>query len=147
MKQRSFIPDAIATLRGGQENPGLAGQIKFYQQRDYVLVEANVKGLPHAPSGFVGFHIHEGKGCTGSGFSGTGNHFNPAGAPHPSHAGDLPPLLLCGGGAYLAVATNRFRVADILGRTAVIHSLPDDFKTQPSGDAGTKIACGVIFKA
>ena len=56
-------------------------------------------------------------------------------------------LLLCGGGAYLAVLTDRFSVADVLGRTVVIHSGADDFHTQPAGNAGTKIACGVIRRA
>ena len=83
-------------------------------------------------------------GCGGAGFPGTGGHFNPAGAPHPAHAGDLPPLLSCGGRAYLAVLTDRFTVADIIGRTVVIHGGSDDFRSQPAGDAGTKIACGVI---
>jgi Cu-Zn family superoxide dismutase len=60
------------------------------------------------------------------------------------HAGDLPPLLACNGEAYLAVLTGRFRVKDVMGKTVVIHSRPDDFRSQPSGDAGEKIACGVI---
>lgn len=63
---------------------------------------------------------------------------------HPKHAGDLPPLLACQGSAYLSVKTDRFCVEDILGRTVVIHSDPDDFHSQPAGNAGKKIACGVI---
>ena len=60
------------------------------------------------------------------------------------HAGDLPPLMMQQGRAHMTVRTDRFRVQDILGRTVVIHSDPDDFRTQPSGMSGTKIACGVI---
>ena len=48
------------------------------------------------------------------------------------------------GFAWMAVLTDRFRVPDILGRTVIVHSQPDDFTTQPSGNAGAKIACGVI---
>jgi len=48
------------------------------------------------------------------------------------------------GCAHLSVRTDHFRVQDILGRTVVIHSHPDDFRTQPAGNAGTKIACGVV---
>lgn len=146
MKQNVCFPDALATIRGGEENPSLFGEIKFFQRKHCVLVEAKIKGLPHTDSGFFGFHIHEGDNCNGNNFSGTKNHFNPTDTPHPSHAGDLPPLMLSCGGAYQKTATDRFRVSDIIGRTVVIHSMPDDFNTQPSGNAGTKIACGVIRK-
>lgn len=137
-------PNAIASMKGGDSAPNLCGQIKFYQRKDHVLIQATVTGLPPSNSGFFGFHIHEGDNCAGANFSGTASHYNPAYAPHPSHAGDLPPLLLCNGGAYLTVATDRFCVKDILGRTVVIHNMPDDFQSQPAGNAGTKIACGVI---
>ena len=75
---------------------------------------------------------------------GTNSHYNPKNQPHPSHAGDLPPLLSCKGSAYMQVKTDRFRICDIIGRTVIIHSDIDDFRTQPSGDAGEKTACGVI---
>lgn len=65
-------------------------------------------------------------------------------APHPFHAGDLPPLLSCKGRAYLAVITGRFCVKDVIGRSVVIHAGPDDLHTQPAGNAGAKIGCGVI---
>lgn len=135
-------PGAVACVRGPQVN----GTVKFYQQTNGTLVVAEVCGLPQSESNFFAFHIHEGGDCTGEGFPNTGNHYNPCETEHPKHAGDLPPLLACNGKAYLAVLTGRFRVKDVIGRTAVIHSHPDDFHTQPSGGAGTKIACGVICK-
>ncbi|MBQ1459402.1 MAG: superoxide dismutase family protein [Oscillospiraceae bacterium] len=136
---------ASAVIRGGQEAPDLSGVARFFQRSDGVLVTIQVTGLPaENPGGFFGLHIHGGSGCAGENFAGTGGHFNPAGTPHPAHAGDLPPLLSCGGRAYLAVLTDRFTVADIIGRTVVIHGGSDDFRSQPAGDAGTKIACGVI---
>ena len=145
MRVCSIQPDAVACIKGGPEAPCLSGRVEFYQKNGCVLVTTTVSGLPqNSESGFFALHIHEGGSCSGEGFADTGGHYNPAGAPHPRHAGDLPPLLLCHGGAYLAVQTNRFCVRDILGRTVVIHSGPDDFKTQPAGNAGTKIACGVI---
>ena len=58
--------------------------------------------------------------------------------------GDLPPLLSCNGNAYMTVKTDRFKVKDIIGRTVIIHYRADDFRTQPSGDSGEKIACGII---
>lgn len=136
---------ASAVIRGGQEAPDLSGVARFFQRSDGVLVTIQVTGLPaENPGGFFGLHIHGGSGCAGENFAGTGGHFDPAGTPHPAHAGDLPPLLSCGGRAYLAVLTDRFTVADIIGRTVVIHGGSDDFRSQPAGDAGTKIACGVI---
>lgn len=103
---------------------------------------AEVRGLPH--DGFYGLHIHEGGGCGGEDFSQSGAHFNPSGATHPNHAGDLPPLLSNDGMAQMSVLTGRFRVDEIIGKTVVLHSCPDDFTTQPAGNAGQKIACGVI---
>lgn len=137
-------PDAIANIKGDNRIPNLSGEVRFYQKEDCVLVMAKIEGLPIQRSGFYGFHIHEGDSCTGKIFSGTGNHFNPSNTQHPNHAGDLPPLMLCNGGAYMTVKTDRFTVSDVIGRTVVIHDNPDDFTSQPSGNAGTKIACGVI---
>lgn len=146
MRNYPACPDAVACIKGNQEAPQLSGEVRFYQQCKSVLVVANISGFPQEQdSGFFGFHIHEGNSCSGKGFSDTKGHYNPSGAAHPEHAGDLPPLMLCNGGAYLSVQTNRFRVKDIIGRTVVIHSGSDDFYSQPAGNAGTKIACGVIF--
>ena len=146
MKRKHIPPMAVADIRGSEAYPHLRGQVRFYQRQYCVLVEANVQGLPTNGTGFFGFHIHAGNNCEGSGFLNTGSHYNPTEAPHPFHDGDLPPLLSCNGNAYMAVATGRFRVADILGRTVVVHDMADDFHTQPAGNAGTKIACGVIRK-
>lgn len=143
MYAESARPDAVARLRGGEEASRIWGEVKFYQTRSGVLVIADVSGLPEG-DGFFALHIHEGDSCGGEGFAATGGHYNPTGSLHPRHAGDLPPLLSCGGRAYLAVRTDRFRVQDVVGRTVVIHSGADDFRTQPAGNAGTKIACGTI---
>ena len=105
---------------------------------------AQISGLPKTRTGFFGFHIHEGKDCGGSGFSETGSHYDVAGNTHPLHAGDLPPLLSAEGRAFLSVVTDHFCVQDILGKTVVIHSSPDDFTSQPAGNAGPKLACGII---
>ena len=66
---------------------------------------------------------------------------------HPYHAGDLPPLFGSGGVAVSVFLTDRFHLEDIIGKTVIIHSSPDDFTTQPSGNAGAKIACGEIKRA
>lgn len=137
----------MAEIRGGMEAPQLSGCVQFYQENGCVLVEARISGLPkESATGFFGFHIHKGENCSGLDFSGTGSHYDPTGQAHPKHAGDLPPLLACRGNAYLSVRTERFSVKDVIGRTVVIHSDPDDFHSQPAGNAGKKIACGVIRK-
>ena len=79
-------------------------------------------------------------------FPNTGNHYNPGNVPHPEHAGDLPPLLSNNGYAWMSFYTSRVNVEDLIGRSLVIHSMRDDFTTQPSGNSGDKIGCGVIEK-
>ena len=135
---------AQAHIRGGSSAPGLRGRAEFEAHPNGTLVTVHVWGLPQTPTGFFALHIHEGESCSGEGFPDTGSHFNPENTAHPLHAGDLPPLLSADGNAYLSVLTSRFRVEDAVGRTVVIHSMPDDFRTQPAGDAGEKIACGII---
>lgn len=77
-------------------------------------------------------------------FADTMGHYNPNGCEHPYHAGDLPPLFGNNGIALSLFLTNQFSVNEVIGKTIVIHDHPDDFITQPSGNSGTKIACGVI---
>jgi len=99
--------------------------------------------LPENISGFFAMHIHQGDNC-GQEDSGSPGHYDPDGVPHPRHRGDLPLLLSQNGRAVLAAETNRFSVWEVIGKTVVIHSGPDDYHSQPSGNAGRKIACGVI---
>lgn len=143
MKQTGY-PKAIAYIRGGRDYPMIRGKVRFYQRCDGVLVEAEVSGLPRTETGLFAFHIHTGENCSGAGFPNTGGHFNPGGAEHPNHAGDLPPLMGDYGKAYMKVLTGRFCVEEVIGKTVILHIDPDDFHTQPSGNAGRKIACGVI---
>ncbi len=77
-------------------------------------------------------------------FPNSHTHYNPHNCPHPYHAGDMPPLFGSNGYAFLTFVTSRFTVNEIIGKTVIIHSSPDDFSTQPSGNSGEKIACGVI---
>ena len=137
-------PHAIAFINGKNSTSNIRGTVKFYQKANCVLVIADINGLPHTETDFFGFHIHEGSNCDGTDFSGSKGHYNPDGTPHPKHAGDMPPLMLCGNVAHLSFLTDRFKVKDILGRTVVIHNMPDDFTSQPSGNSGQKIACGTI---
>jgi len=122
-------------------------------------------------SRIFGFHLHDGNSCMSSAliqprnenmqnnatpmqnngmmhandpFPLSGAHYNPGACEHPHHAGDLPPLFGCNGYAMSVFLTDCFLVDDVIGKTLIIHDRPDDFKTQPAGNAGEKIACGVI---
>lgn len=142
---------AAARLTGSESYPGISGVVRFYQTNEGVIVYAEVSGLPGSDrpcqNRIFGFHIHEGTDCGGSmsdSFADAMSHYNPGNCEHPYHAGDLPPLFGNGGLALCAFLTGRFSVDEVIGRTVIIHDHPDDFTTQPSGNSGTKIACGVI---
>ncbi len=140
--------NAWAAVRGGKEYPNLLGCVKFFQTPAGVLISAEMWGLPKTETGVFGLHIHNGQSC-GPGkdekeFGAAGSHFNPENLPHPEHAGDLPPLFSQNGYAWASFLAARFAVREILGRTVIVHAKPDDFTTQPSGNAGEMIACGVI---
>lgn len=151
MFKANYKPNSAADISGGENYPGIRGRVIFRQQKNGVLVTADIYGLPTGEtgcdSGVFGFHIHEGEDCGSNGqepFSNTKGHYNPGACPHPYHAGDLPPLFENDGYAYMSFLTNRFTATEIIGRTVVIHLKPDDFHSQPSGNSGEKIACGVI---
>ncbi len=144
-------PNAWANIYGSKRFPNIGGMVRFYQTRNGVLVVASVKGLPMASgkcdSPIFGFHIHEGGTCQmtqSDSFADVGNHYNPYNCKHPYHAGDMPPLFGANGEAFSVFLSNRFTVQEIIGRTVIIHASPDDFFTQPSGNSGEKIACGLI---
>lgn len=144
-------PHAAAILRGSPAYPELFGSVGFYQSPYGVFVAAEVRGLPipaeTCGNHFFGFHIHSGGSCSGNDtdpFADALGHYNPQNCPHPSHAGDLPPLLGNQGYACQLFLTDHFTVSEIIDKTVIIHAGFDDFSTQPSGNAGTKIACGLI---
>ena len=142
-------PNGIAALRGDERHPTLRGEVLFYETRYGVFVVADVTGLPTSQDaredGFFGFHIHAGEECGGAdSFSMAKGHYNPDIVPHPHHAGDLPPLISVQGRAFSAFLTGRFSVREVIGKTVIIHQDPDDFTAQPAGNAGERIACGII---
>ena len=131
--------------------PDIQGDVWFYQTEFGVLVVADIEGLPNnsnaCRSPIFAMHIHEGGSCSGNisdPFANARSHYNPNSCPHPYHSGDLPPLFGANGNAFLVVLTSRFNIEDIVGKTVVIHSMVDDFSSQPSGNSGSKIACGEI---
>ncbi len=144
-------PQAKALVRGSERYPHIAGTVKFHQTRAGVLVIAEIFGLPAARKAcegpIFGFHIHSGDRCSGNAedpFFDAITHYNPRDCPHPYHAGDLPPLFSVNGYAFSMFLTDRFSANEIIGKTVILHARPDDFTTQPAGNAGEKIACGEI---
>jgi Cu-Zn family superoxide dismutase len=154
MGRQSAAPElqATAALQPTKGNKAF-GEATFEQMGDGVHVLVNAQGLK--PNQEHGFHIHEAGDCSsGDGMSAKG-HFNPAGKPHGNpassehHAGDLPALQADAQGhakldAMLAGITLAPGPASIVGRGLIIHADPDDYKTQPTGNSGARIACGVI---
>lgn len=144
-------PDASAKISGSEDFPEIEGNTYFYQTRNGVIVGVEVSGLPTENDAckkpVFALHIHEGNSCMGNmndPFADVMSHYNPKNCPHPFHAGDLPSLFGANGYAFSAFLTDRFTADEIIGKTIIIHSAPDDFTTQPSGNSGMKIACGVI---
>lgn len=146
-------PRAAAIIKGSSAYPALRGGVGFYQTRSGVFVVAEILGLPvpadeKCSSPVFAFHIHSGAHCTGNNtdpFADAMAHYNPNDCAHPYHSGDLPPLFGNNGYAFSAFVTNRFTIDEIAGKTVILHADPDDFTTQPSGNAGAKIACGEII--
>lgn len=146
-------PDAKAVVKGSKNYSKINGTVEFFQTKYGTIVKAKIKGLPDnkekCKSPLFAFHIHSGSKCSGNAedpFADALTHYNPDNCNHPYHAGDMPPLFGNDGYAYMTFLTNRFSVDEIIGKTVIIHINPDDFMTQPSGNAGMKIACGIIKK-
>lgn len=141
-------PDAAAKIYGSDEHLEIIGRVSFFGIKCSTLVAAEIRGLPTGRQVF-GFHIHEGESCTGNAtdpFADVGTHYNPDNRAHPFHSGDMPPLFGNCGYAFSVFMTDRFSSNEIIGKTVIIHGGIDDFSTQPSGNAGSKIACGKIEK-
>lgn len=141
-------PVAVAWIRGNEDNPRLGGSVKFFKTPyEGMLVEAEIFGLPNittpGSSNFYAMHIHENGNCTPP-FDLAGEHYSQTPQLHPQHTGDMVALMGNQGYAWSAFYDKRFKLPDIMGRSVIIHAMPDDFMTQPSGNSGARIGCGVI---
>ena len=143
---------ATAQLQPTKGNKTL-GEATFEQVGDKVHAVIYVQGLKAGQE--HGLHIHEVGDCSSGDGMSTKGHFNPFGKPHAHaatlerHAGDLPPLRAGKDGrakidVKLDIITVAAGPASIVGRGLIVHADPDDYKTQPTGNAGARIACGVI---
>ncbi|MBI5489753.1 MAG: superoxide dismutase family protein [Deltaproteobacteria bacterium] len=146
---------ATAELAGPPGSP-IRGVITFTERGGSVAVHAEVTGVPDA--GEHGFHVHDVGDCSAADFSSAGGHFNPAAGPHagphdvPRHAGDLGNLTVgADGTGTLDLTTGLLTVADgpdsVVGRSVILHAARDDMSTQPTGNSGARIACGVVRSA
>jgi superoxide dismutase, Cu-Zn family len=130
-----------------------SGKVEFTQVSDGVRIVAHLQGLS---PGSYGFHVHEYGDCSAPDAESAGGHFNPHNTPHGGpdsppeerHAGDLGNIEVDedGRGFYERVDSviELSGPDSILGRSVVVHAEEDDLTTQPAGDAGDRIACGVI---
>jgi superoxide dismutase, Cu-Zn family len=145
-------PRANAQLEPTKGNKTF-GEATFEQVGDKVRVVVFVQGLK--PGQEHGMHIHEVGDCSSGDGMSTKGHFNPHGKPHGHHgsanrhAGDLPALKANKEGrgtvqVDLDIITVTPGPASIIGRGLIVHADADDYKTQPTGNAGARIACGVI---
>lgn len=153
--QNGSGPMAMAKLEPTRGNT-TAGTVTFRQQGEHVLVHAMVEALK--PGQEHGFHIHEKGDCSSGDGVSAGGHFNPAGKPHgppdsgERHAGDLPALKADAQGRadvkfqLMGATVGSGAATDIVGRGLIVHAQPDDYRTQPTGNSGARIACAVIAR-
>lgn len=147
---------ASAVIKGGPLASQISGVVYFTDVPGGTMVCVSVTGLPEyspapdggAPIGPHGFHIHRLGSCEigdpSDPFKAAGEHYNPTNQPHGNHAGDLPVLFSNHGRAEMCFFTDKFKVRDIIGKAVIIHQNPDDYRTQPAGAAGKRLACGII---
>lgn len=143
---------ARAVIKGSAAYPNLKGIVDFIPQKNKTMVRIQVIGLPNNnKNNYFGFHIHEKNQCLplqgNNPFSEAGSHYNPENDLHPQHAGDLGNLFSNNGSCQMSILTQRFTVSDILQKTIMIHSHPDDLSHDPSGHSGERIGCGVITES
>lgn len=162
--------EGTAVLRDVSGNK--VGKVKFDGDEHGTVVKVTVNGVTVGLDGYHGFHLHANDSAgqcdpaaAAGPFTNVGGHWNPTSTDHGSHAGDLPSIqvLLNGSGSARSV-TGRFSPADIAGRAVILHAGPDNFgniptryvaplsplgggadiDTNKTGDAGGRIACGIV---
>lgn len=143
--------DVVLESRSGSS---VTGSIRVTEAGGGLRLVGEVRGL--RPGGEHGFHIHDKGDCSAPDASSAGGHFNPAGTPHgragagAHHAGDLPNLKADGSGVAKVdlqvpgVTLQAGAAQSAAGRSLVVHRDPDDYTTQPAGNSGPRVACGVI---
>jgi len=149
----STAHQAVANLASASGSL-VSGTLTLVPMGNGVHVTGRIGGL--SPGSQHGFHIHEKGDCSAADASGAGGHFNPTGQPHGRamqgvhHAGDSDNVLANGSGVanidthVMGVSLGGGAANDIAGRAIVVHAAADDYTSQPAGNAGARVACGVI---
>ena len=154
MKDDAVIAEATAVIKGTQEGSQINGEVKLREVKGGVEVMAEVTNVPNP--GKHGFHVHEKGSCDDIGKA-AGGHFNPKGVAHGllskdgsehAHAGDMGNITIDEKGAgmlseFLAGASLTSGEDNISGKAIILHEKEDDF-SQPTGNAGARIGCGII---
>ncbi len=149
-KKSNALTKAIVTLTPTEGN-NVKGTVTFTKENNGIKIVAEIEGLT---PGKHGIHIHEFGDCSTKDGNSAGGHFNPLDKPHGGpfskdrHVGDLGNITADQNGKANLVILDRIisfeGVNSIIGRALIVHEKEDDFKTQPTGDAGKRLACGVI---
>jgi superoxide dismutase, Cu-Zn family len=144
-------PGATAPIEA-RSGSKVGGTIRFAQAPGGVRVTAKISGL--TPNQEHGFHVHEKGDCSAPDAMSAGGHFNPTAQPHgpqgaPHHGGDMPALKADTTGNVdmtfvMEGVTLGSGPTDLRGKSVIIHAQPDDYTTQPTGNSGGRIGCGVI---
>jgi Cu-Zn family superoxide dismutase len=152
MSSRSTVAEAVMNPTKGN---AVNGKVQFEQKDDQLIVTADLHGLT---PGSHGFHIHEKGDCSAPDASSAGGHFNPGKTHHGDplhgehHGGDFGNLVADANGNaafQLSVPASQINLAldtpnSIIGKGLIVHADPDDYVTQPTGNSGKRVACGVI---
>ncbi len=149
----STIPGAVAHIAGASGSL-VSGTLALAPLHGGVRITGDIGGLS---PGSHGFHIHEAGDCSAADATSAGGHFNPTGSGHgragtaTHHAGDIDNILADASGvAHVDVQLRGVSLGgsantDIVGRALVVHAAPDDYRSQPAGNSGARIGCGVIL--
>jgi Cu-Zn family superoxide dismutase len=151
-KEKPSTPlKAVAVLHPTEGNKA-SGTVTFTEVADGVQIKAEITGLT---PGNHGFHVHEFGDCSGADLASAGAHFNPTNKPHAGpdaperHVGDMGNVEAdASGAAKLSYVDHEISLTNdqrsVIGRSVLVHVKADDLKSQPAGDSGARIACGVI---
>lgn len=142
-------PIAIAYIQPTEGNTA-QGTVAFFNEVNQLRIVARIKGLS---PGLHGFHVHENGDCSDPKGMSAGAHYNPDNQPHghhhqgPHHAGDLPNLKANQKGEAMLtyhIPDKNLSDSGFLGRSIIIHADEDDYHSQPAGNSGNRVGCGII---
>jgi len=148
----STIPAAVANIAGASGSL-VSGPLALVPLHGGVRITGDLGGLT---PGSHGFHVHQTGDCSAADAASAGGHFNPTGSAHgragttAHHAGDIDNIVADASGVahvdvqLRGVSLGGDAATDIIGRALVVHAAPDDYQSQPAGNSGTRVGCGVI---